>query len=62
SVIGGASSISLLPILSTYVYGTDSYSEESAWEDLVYYYNNFLGGNYTVNSIKKTINAPFTVV
>jgi len=61
SVIGGASSISLLPILSTYVYGTDSYSEESAWEDLVYYYNNFLGGNYTVDSIKKTINAPFIV-
>jgi hypothetical protein len=61
SVIGGASSISLLPILSTYVYGTSSYSEESAWEDLVYYYNNFLGGNYTVDSIKKTINVPFIV-
>ncbi len=61
SVMGGASSISLLPILSTYVYGTDDYSEESAWQDLVYYYNNFLGGDYTVESIKKTINAPFIV-
>ena len=59
SVMGSASSIALLPILSTYVYGTSSYSESSAWNDLVTYYNKFLGGSYTVDSIKKTTIAPF---
>ena len=61
SVSGSTASTAALPLLATYIYGTSSYSEDSAWNDLVYYYNTFLGENYTVNELKNSIYGPFKV-
>jgi hypothetical protein len=61
SVSGSTASTAALPLLATYIYGTSSYSEDSAWNDLAYYYNTFLGENYTVNELKNSIYGPFKV-
>lgn len=61
TVMGNAASTSALPLLASYVYGNKVYSESDAWNDLVTYYNTFLDGNYTVESIKKSIYGPYLV-
>ncbi len=60
-VVGSASAASTVPLLVSYVYGNDSYDEEDGWEQLVYYYNTFLDGNYTVESAKKSVISAYII-
>ena len=62
SVCGSTASTAALPLLATFIYGNSSYSEDSAWNDLVTYYNSFLGASYTVSQIKETTIAPYVVL
>lgn len=61
NVMGNASSTSALPLLASYIYGESVYAEADGWQQLVTYYNTFLGGSYTVDSIKETIYAAYVV-
>ncbi len=61
AVAGSTANTAALPLLSTYIYGTDDYSEDSAWNDLATYYNTFLGESYTVDDLKESIYGPYVV-
>ncbi len=61
NVMGNASSTSALPLLASYIYGESVYAEADGWQQLVTYYNTFLGGSYTVDSIKETVYAAYVV-
>ncbi len=61
SVCGSTASTAALPLLATYIYGDKDYSEDSAWGDLVKYYNSFLGEKFTIEDLKKSIQGPFVV-
>ena len=52
---------SALPLLASYIYGESVYAEADGWQQLVTYYNTFLGGSYTVDSIKETVYAAYVV-
>lgn len=60
-VFGNAPNISIIPLMVSLIYGEDVYPSEDAWENLAYYYNTFLGNNYTIEELKKSIIAPFKV-
>lgn len=60
-VFGNAPSISVIPLMVSLIYGGDVYPSEEAWKSLAYYYNTFLGNNYTVEELKKSVIAPYRV-
>ena len=61
SVMGNAPSVSVLPLLSSLIYGEDVYKEADAWKDLVDYYNTFLGYDFTVDEIKESMYGAYIV-
>lgn len=60
-VIGNAPSISVLPLLSSLIYGENFYKEADAWKDLAFYYNTFLGQNFTVDELKESLFGAYLV-
>ncbi len=61
SVMGDSASVSLLPLLSHFIYGESAYPLEDAYRVLMDYYNKFLGGSYTMETIKDSWMTPFYV-
>jgi len=61
SVIGNAPSVSVLPLLSSLIYGENYYKEADAWKDLALYYNTFLGMNFTVDELKESMYGAYLV-
>ncbi len=61
SVMGDSASISMLPLLSSFIYGESAYPLDKAYQFMADYYNKFLGGNYTVETMKESWQTPFYV-
>jgi len=40
-ILGGTAGISILPLIGTYIWGDDTFSEEKGWDYINYYYRNF---------------------